>query len=133
MEEFLKFFPLFILPSVIGFFVYLYISASKKHESETGISPIYEFRTGGVIGWIKFSGPFIRVSLYNEFIIISTTKKIKLRYNEFSYKKGNFSFTSTISLVHTNPLFPKRIELFYHSKFDQLLSIFKNKNILEIS
>ena len=127
MEKYLLFFPFFIFPILISFFIYIYTSASKKHEKENGLSPLLEFRTGGIIGWIKYTGPFIRIAIYKDFIILSTNKKIILRFNEFVHQKGTYSFTKTIVIIHNKPEFPKRIELFSNSNFESFFKILEER------
>lgn len=106
------YFPLVFIPAVILLMTYIYFQADRKHPSETGKTPRISFRCAGIIGWVSYKGPFIRVSLYEDFIIISYRKIILLKFSEMSIKKEKFLFNKVLRIEHGNPEYPEKIQLF---------------------
>jgi hypothetical protein len=69
---------------IIAFMVYAVKQKNSRLEIEESIEPIYsENSCAGRIGYNRnLAGPFIRLALYDEFLVVSYSKKIVLRYNE---------------------------------------------------
>jgi len=49
-------------------------------EIEKGLTPFFTTTCGGQFGGFAFSPPFVRLSLYDEFLVISYGEKILIRY-----------------------------------------------------
>lgn len=50
---------------------------------EEGKTPLYTTLGGGRIGWLNYKGPFIRLKIYDEFVVIRYLfKSLVLRYDE---------------------------------------------------
>ena len=112
MEDFLPQLPFIILPLVVGILFWIYLKADKKHPEEENKTPELSFKCGGVIGWTQYKGPFVRVSVYSDFLIIAHRKIILFKFNEFTLKEGLFLFTKSITFKHEKSDYPEKIELF---------------------
>ncbi|MEZ4869592.1 MAG: hypothetical protein R3C14_50170 [Caldilineaceae bacterium] len=58
------------------------IIAQLRLSAEQGKTPIFTQTSGGRVGWLNYRGPFIRLSLYEEFLVIRCWQSIVLRYDE---------------------------------------------------
>lgn len=58
------------------------IVAQLRLAVERGKTPIFQQTSGGHVGWISYRGPFIRLSLYEEFLVIRCWQAVVLRYAE---------------------------------------------------
>ncbi|HMZ61273.1 MAG TPA: hypothetical protein PL048_21045 [Leptospiraceae bacterium] len=127
-DDLFMFFPLLMIPALILVMTYIYFQADRKHPSETGKTPRLSFRCAGIIGWISYKGPFIRVSLYEDFIIISYRKIIMLKFSEISVKKEKFLFNKTLRIEHGNSEYPDKIKLFV-SNYAVFLDFLRTKSV----
>ncbi len=63
-------FVLFVLAVPIGILGSIFIRSRRRHPDEEGLEPIWEGRSGGRIGWLNYKGPFIRLAVYEDFIVV---------------------------------------------------------------
>ena len=55
-------------------------------DIEKGKTPLYSSLAGGRIGWINYKGPFVRLRIYDEFVVIRYFfKSIVLQYDEIEH------------------------------------------------
>lgn len=83
--NFINFIPFFYLLAsiiIIALFIYFFKKRNSKLDIENNKIPLYSENCGGRFGLINFSIPFVRLTIYDKFIIISHIKKIVLNYNE---------------------------------------------------
>jgi hypothetical protein len=52
---------------------------------EDGRDPLYEEVCGGAFGKSRRSSPFVRVALYEDFLVIAYSRRIVLRYDEIEH------------------------------------------------
>lgn len=125
MDNFFSQIPLIVLPLVIGILLFMYFSSDKKHLEEENKTPELSFKTGGVIGWTNYKGPFIRVTVYQEFLIIAYLKIILLKYDEFTIQEESFLFRKSIYFQHKKSEYPNPIRLYISDKkkFLDLMSL----------
>ncbi len=64
--------------SIFGYIIYC---SNKKAAIEKDKTPIYKERCAGKIGKLYYKGPFIRVALYAEFMVVSSTKQFVIQYS----------------------------------------------------
>lgn len=127
-DDLFMYFPLVIIPAVILMMTYIYFQADRQHPAEAGKTPRMTFRCAGVIGWISYKGPFIRIALYDDFIIISYRKIILLKFSEISIKKEKFLFNKTLCIEHGNREYPDKIKLFV-SDYAVFLDYLRSKSV----
>ncbi|MDX1961321.1 MAG: hypothetical protein SFU98_22320 [Leptospiraceae bacterium] len=127
MQEY--FVPIVIILFLILGFVLFSMSkkAEKKLPLEEGKSELFSEKYGGVVGLIKYSGPYIRVTLYDEFMVIKCNDDIVLKYSEITdFKESAFLFTPSVVIEHNNKSASGKIELFLKD-IPKFLSILKTK------
>lgn len=106
----------YLIPATLifatGAMVWIYLRKDRKHLAEAGKTPVFSESCAGIIGWITYRGPFIRVAVYDDFLVVSCDKPYALKFSEitqlepctFLYKKG-------FRIRHENPTYPKRLEV----------------------
>jgi hypothetical protein len=67
---------------VIGFFVFTILLSNKRHEIEVGKAPFYIERCGAQFGILTVTYPFVRISLYDEFMVISCFSRKIIEYDK---------------------------------------------------
>lgn len=80
---------------------------------ERGQQPLFTQTSGGQVGWIRYRGPFIRLSLYEDFLVIRCWQTVVLRYDEIDrvdLTKWLGIVTDGVRLVHHGHA-PGRIRL----------------------
>ena len=86
-----------------GFFgITIYLS-NRKHPKELDNIPIESLRTGGHFGGLKnFSYPFVRTTLYENFMIIGYWKTIVIPYNQIITLKKSELFGQGFDILTRN-------------------------------
>jgi len=93
---------------IIVIVVFSIILKRKKilHEREKGLTRIYtDQRCGGQLGpggTMVFSLPFVRVSVYEDFVVISTLFKIVLEISEIEKMVESRWSNTSMKLFHSN-------------------------------
>ena len=104
--------PAVILPVVIGIFVWIYMRKDRQHAAEAGKTPTFSENCAGVVGWITYKGPFIRVAVYPEFLVVSCDRQYYLPFSQISQiERRSFMFNKGYRIHHNNSEYPKRIEV----------------------
>lgn len=105
-------FTIFTIGLVFSVLFYTIGEIDKPHQDEVGKISILSFKTGGQFGWIRYKGPMIRVSLYEDFLIISGREKIKIQYTNLSFKKNSFFlFSSSLQVLENSKEHPEDVYL----------------------
>ncbi|MBE9044193.1 hypothetical protein IQ255_07230 [Pleurocapsales cyanobacterium LEGE 10410] len=106
---------LLFVAAVWGFLIYAIVKSHHRSlDIEKGKHPLYTSTSGGIIGWIRYKGPFINLRIYDEFIVISCTKIILFKYGEIDgveIKKWMGLVPDSVRLVHHKSDAPGRIIL----------------------
>lgn len=119
METFsTKFFfllPIIIIPFILFFLIYFtfksFKNLDKKEKIEEGKEATWSFRCAGMIHLKQYSVSTIRLSLYNDFILIKARNVYIFKYEEFSIQfKKNYTLP-TFKIVHNKSEYPELIEL----------------------
>lgn len=72
-----------------GLFSLTIILSAKRDEREKGKKPIYSERCGGRFGLIGFSIPFVRLTLYQDFLVLSCWTRIVIEYDQIRRLEGD--------------------------------------------
>ena len=70
--------------AILALFVVVYISNSRKSKIEDGKSPIHSERCGARIGFWNWTFPFVRLALYEEFLILKSLGTLHINYNDIA-------------------------------------------------
>jgi hypothetical protein len=91
---------------VLGLLGFVFNRKNSPHEREEGKAAIFmDKNCGGKLGHggtLVFTSPFIRVSVYEDFVVISTIFKIVLDISEIEkIEKARWNYSS-LKLFHSN-------------------------------
>ncbi len=118
---------LFSVPIVIGYF---YLESKKLNIVENGLKPLFQEQSGGRFNGFNLTIPFVRHTIYDNFIIIAYLKNnYVLRFNEISYvdiKRHHFS--TGITYVHTIKNIPTNCIVWSKSS-NKVYDILTEKNV----
>lgn len=104
--------PIAVLSGVIAVFVWIYRRKDRSHPAEAGKAPIFTEACGGVVGWLNYKGPFIRVAVYPDFLVVSCDRQYYLPFSSVGHiERRNFFFSKGYRIHHRTAEYPKRIEL----------------------
>ncbi len=105
-------FPILVILTVGSIFFWLFQRKDRLHASEAGKRPAFTENCAGVIGWMTFKGPFIRLAVYDTFLIVSCDKQYYLPFTTVTrIEPRSFMFSKGYRIHHTNSEYPKRIEI----------------------
>jgi len=109
-------------------FLSLLIKRSLKMAVEKGLTPIFTTKCGGQIGSLGYSPPFIRLALYDDFIVISGFRKIQLKYEDINrLVLKSLYWYKGFEIWHANSSLPPDLSLSFFGTKD----FEKTKNIIE--
>ena len=107
---------IFIVPFgfaiVIAVFIIALRGKKKLHPLEKGRTPLFADNScGGWIGAVRSTYPFVRVSIYEDFLVVGMLRgPILLRYDEIvSAVVEKVYFTRGLVITHRNGEAPSRI------------------------
>lgn len=90
----------------------LYRSAGKLPE-EAGRTPLFEQRCAGSLGPWFYKLPFIRLSVYEDFLVVANFKAHLLRKSDVTQMAQDRAFLQNqLVITHTNPAVPAKIRLY---------------------
>ncbi len=113
---------LFIL--IIGIWAYIFIRNNTTHEIERGLEPIYSKRCTAYID--GFKNVWSRFTIYDEFLVISSRKKIILNFEEIlGTDTGRVLWSKSLEIKHQNKKAPSIALLL--SDFSKPREIIENK------
>ena len=102
IEQLLPFFAPLIIITVFSFFGYIFYKSNKKASIELGKQPLYTERVAGKIDTLYYKGPFIRLALYDTFLVLGYTKTLVIYYHEITSigaKKRLFGELLTVTFL----------------------------------
>ncbi len=106
------FFVLFTLSLVLGTFFFLFRAKKRQLPIELESKPILTLTCAGTIGALNFRGPFVRLSLYHDFLVISYWKQLLLRPEDIiNIEISRVLFVQRVIFHHRNSSIPKQIRL----------------------
>lgn len=112
---------IYLIPAALffalGMMVWIYLRKDRKHPAETGKTPVFSEACAGIIGWITYRGPFIRVAVYGDFLVVSCGKPYALKFSEISQLEPcTFLYKKGFRIHHNNPAYPKRLEVWIRNR-----------------
>jgi len=129
----------------IGFGIFIFILIKKKSlaDIEKNQKPIYTDNScGGCLGrfdTINLSQPSVRVSVYNDFIVISTYKKIILQVSDLLNVDVKYGFLSKgVNIYHKNVNYANPLAIWsskpekLRENINRVLEIYKFNNPLKM-
>lgn len=106
--------PIFIVLAAALFvlqdFKRLIRKRNSLHEIEKNLKPIHVEYCGGRFGWTNLTFPFVRLAIYNDFIVISYVNKIHLLLSEINrLEVKRHLFSKGLHIYHTRRDAPQDI------------------------
>jgi hypothetical protein len=100
---------------VVSILLLLIVGSRRRSEIEQNKTPLHTQTSGGRIGWVRYRGPFVRLSIYDEFVVIRYGwKTIVLPYGEIErVETGKWlgMRTDSVQIVHHKPDAPPYIRI----------------------
>lgn len=97
-------------------------------DEERELNPIFKEYCWGTIGLARYKGPWIRLNLYDSFMVIGTAiSHYLIKYNDIVALKTEMDFlhSSGLSIVSKNKDVPKI--LIYSKNSDKIIRIIESK------
>ena len=85
--------------AIFGVITYL---SNKKDPKEYNLKHILSLKTGGQFGFINLSIPFVRTTLYEDFLVLSYWKKLIIPYEEIIKLEKSGLFNSGFRIITKN-------------------------------
>jgi hypothetical protein len=117
----------------LGFFIvfyYFHILVTKRDqflEEEQSESPIHVEVGGGRFDGIHYSPSFVKLRMYDEFMVISYSKKILLRYKDIDSVEITGWLWKAIRIQHHDELQPIKNVIFGSKSPEFLLKLIQDK------
>jgi len=129
LEQVMPFLVIIPFLAAVGILLLIWQRSKSYLEIEQGKTALLTVRCAGTIGLTRYRGPFIRLSLYQEFLVIRSLKSIVLYYYEISHVKDSQSLLDkSLHIYHTNQEHPKTIRLLpMKNNKQQVLEVLKTK------
>ncbi len=107
-----------------------YICSSKRAAEEIDKVVENSIRCGGSFGWHFYCTPFVRHSIYEDFISISYgTNKICLQVNQINYVSMPWCLAGQqIRYHHENPMLPKKV-IIRSSNLSTVIDLLRKKGV----
>lgn len=129
MAIFMVVYVVVVFAAVISIFAYTIKKGKERLPEEEGKQPIYEKFCGGFFGTFWIRGPFIRLSVYEDFIVVRKVKAGILKYGEFETEIKKKLLYRVMAIKHKNENIPKRIELSMDtSELEKIHKVLETKN-----
>jgi hypothetical protein len=96
--------PVFLILFVLvgGSFTLIMILSSRKTNIEKGLTPIYTERCGGLFDIMNYTYPFVRLTLYDDFLVISCLTKRIVKYKNIKQIEKTGVFRGGIQIITYN-------------------------------
>jgi hypothetical protein len=129
IHPFIFYFLISFLILIFSILYFIFLRANKLHPLEYGKTPVYSVRCSGILKGIHYKGNLIRVSVYEDFLVIGYIHQILIfRFHEVSLKKEDYQFIyNSILIQHNHPNYPKDIRLFLMTSSSHFLELLKDK------
>jgi len=96
-------------------FVLLLVRTRQRNvrdAQEQGREPLYQEMCGGAFGKTQRSSPFVRVALYDEFLVIGYSRRLVLRYEDIEHVHLNGTrWPRAVRLQHRRDDLPEEIAI----------------------
>ena len=104
---------LLILPWMVFLpFAYRVWQRGLRDPLEAGLEPLHQEVCGGAFGRIRRSAPFVRVALYDDFVVIAYSRRIVLHYGEIEHVHlDGTRAPRAVRLVHHRNDLPEEIAI----------------------
>ena len=100
-----KILPPVLFTFVFGLFAYIYLKSRSLLQVEKGLDPIYNVRCVSLLDGLRHV--FTRFSIYDNFIVVRSRKKIVLTYDEIkSIKQGRVLLRKSLDIYHGKTKLP---------------------------
>lgn len=114
-------------PIVIGVFIYVIKTRNSLLDIEKNLTPLYIEDCGGRFNNYNLTVPFVRVKIYKDFIIISYTKKILLKYTDIKkIEVKRHIISKGVHIYHNKNDIPKNI-IIWAANCEKLKNIIESK------
>ena len=114
-EFFIIAIPVILIVLVVSILLLLFLGSGRRLDIEMNKTPLHSQTSGGRIGWVRYRGPFVRLSIYNEFLVIRYGwKRIVLPYDEIErIETGRWLglMTDSVQIIHHKPDAPAYIRI----------------------
>ena len=104
---------------VLVIFSLTMLLSAKKAKREKGKTPLYSERCGGSLGFIGFSIPFVRITFYEDFFVISCWSRTVIEYNKIKRLRNSGRWGFSFEII-----------TYYPSKYGQPTIWSLNKNYI---
>lgn len=95
--------PLTIFIIGIGFFIGIIIYSRVKADQEEGLIPIYSNQCGGQFGLFRATFPFVRLTLYDDFLVIKYfPKTLIIKYDNIRIMSPNGFLGNGLEITSKN-------------------------------
>ncbi|NOZ85135.1 MAG: hypothetical protein GXP49_02500 [Deltaproteobacteria bacterium] len=129
-ELLLSIIPVIVLFVVLSSFAYFYLGGRKKDQLEEGKVPLFQEQCGGRFDGFNLTIPFVRHTMYQEFIVIGYGKKrYIINYTDLnSVSLKRYLFSKGIIYSHSRVDLPRSIIIWSRSP-EKVIELIKDKNI----
>ena len=105
MNSALEIFSILLILFVLGLFVFTYFKSQSLHPLEKGLNPLYT--TVCSVYLDSFKMIFTRFTIYDDFLVVSSWKKIILRFDEIKgVTQEKIFFQKCLTINHNNKSLP---------------------------
>jgi hypothetical protein len=110
------FFPILLFAIVCSIWIYLLLKSNSKDPSERGLAPLYHEQCVGYFDGLRRI--FVRFAAYEDFLVISYSRKIILPYGQIrSVKKETFFLRTALHIYHGKAGLPDIVLLLKRTDF----------------
>ena len=104
----------------------IYLSSKRRLEIELGKEALYRGQVGARIDGFYYGGPFVRVALYSDFLVISCNKFLTSFKKEdiFEFKIGKDFISEGLDIIHNKSGIPTDIRLYPYGQSGDLKETF---------
>ena len=124
MEVVLPIVGLMFAAAVFSLLIYVFWASTRKLPIEQNEELIYSERCGGLAGGgVRFKGPFVRLSIYKEFLVLSHLQNVVLKFSEIKSVVSGGLLGTALCINHTKKhLGPIQLSVVNHKQLKTLLT-----------
>ena len=123
MEVVLPIVGLLFAAAVFSLLIYVVWASTRSLPIEQNKELIYSERCGGLAGGgIRFKGPFVRLSIYKEFLVLSHLQSIVVKFSEIESVESGGLWGTAVCINHNKKyLGPIQLSVVNHERLKTLL------------